>query len=188
MSSLVAFVVLFSTLFAAEAAKQGPPPSNLADAAVLKALCPAKKTCTVLDKWSAGKDASGNDLVFAGVQVLANGPTKKSEEGYDDEPCLPAPYGLIHVKAGRVLSVEPIETLRVGECSYGARGGGESMTFDGKTATYTMERQQDLRAPSERASHLRGIGGLVDSEQQLLAPGHGSAPKPLLGDLARTGL
>jgi hypothetical protein len=137
--SLFTSAVLFTTLLAAEPAKNGAPRSNLPDAAVLKALCPAKTACTVLDKRVAGKAAGGDGLVFAGVEEKPKAKGKQQEPEDGDEPCLPAPYGLLHVQSGRVVSVEPIVTLREGDCSYGVRGGGETITFDGKTATYTME-------------------------------------------------
>ena len=141
LSSLLISVFLFTSLLAAEPARKAPPRSTLLDSDVLKALCPAKTACTVLDKLVAGKDTSDNDLVFAGVQEKPKTKGKARGVAEDDgnEPCLPAPYGLLHVQMGHVVSVEPIVVLRAGDCEYGARGGGESIELDGQTATYTIE-------------------------------------------------
>jgi hypothetical protein len=134
--------LLFASLLSAETDTK-PMTSTVPDAVVLKALCPKHRSCRVLEKVAAGRDARGNERTFAGVQEQPpTGAKQQVAEGEDTEdgPCLRAPYAILHTTGDRVVSLEPIMTLREdSQCSYGARGGDESLAFDGKTVTFSME-------------------------------------------------
>jgi len=152
------------SLIAAAPAQPALPNSSVADAVVLKALCPEDKSCRVLDKVEAGKDRHGRDLTFAGVKVLpkaelsrkrgrpgvAKGGDGDVDEGEGgDAACLPAPYGILHTAADRLVSVEPIVVMFEDGCHKGPRfeGGGETITFDGKIVTHIRDYDDtwDLR-------------------------------------------